>query len=116
MKDDVKALIAQAEKHEYTDVRDFVRAMAAYSTLENLGQSPDYRITGPVKPENLFNNAYNQFASDCAAEEVMVEAEYNDWIKDATSIAVTLKKTGFPLTVENGNHAWNGTGPFAKKA
>lgn len=116
-KEEAKAMVEQALKHEYTDERKFIRALASYSTLENMGHSAEESLGRGfrVKAEDLFSDAYGTFRGDAEMEGIDVGDEYTTWDKEAKKILVTLQKKKLPLTVENGNHAWNKTGPFTKK-
>lgn len=111
----IEALVQQALKHEFTKVDEFVDALACHSTLENSGQGSDYRLTLTTKVERVFQASYGAFAGDCEMEGVDMDKEFKTWERKAKKIADTLQKKKLPLTVENGNHVFFKTGPFAKK-
>lgn len=111
-------LMERALKHEFTDERKFVQALSCYLTIENMGQSPGEmleRYTFPMPPDAVFASTYSTFAGECGSEGISLDPEYRDWEKRANKVLDTLKKKKLPLTVENGNHAWAKTGPFARK-
>lgn len=103
------------------DLERLVQLQAMEHAVANMGGDLEdlCRNLGGGSPQNLVQDVYRCFLEVAAGgpgdDGDGLEYERRYWISEARKSALAVQAAGLPLTLENTRHAFERTGPFARR-